>query len=208
MTPQFLYFDLGNVLLSFSHERACRQLAELTGAEMARVVHLLMGVDGREGLLWTLEKGLIDEDEFYARFCDELAVLPARPAFETAASDMFEPIASSVALVHRLHAAGHRLGVLSNTNSIHWRFVTSGRFPFLGELFEQYVTSFEAGSMKPDPVIYQQAVGRIALAAPQVFFVDDRSENVAGAVAQGLDAVQYVDHPTLLADLAARGIQG
>ena len=29
--PKFVYFDLGNVLCSFSNERACRQMAEVAG---------------------------------------------------------------------------------------------------------------------------------------------------------------------------------
>lgn len=207
MPPQFLYFDLGNVLLSFSHEKACEQLADVSGAALYDITRLLMGADGQQGLLWRLENGEIDEAEFYATFCKQLSVAPERAAFDLAAADMFEPIDASVALLGLLYAAGHRLGVLSNTNSIHWRHVMSGRFPFLGELFEHYVTSFEAGSMKPDPVIYRQALARVTLPAGQVFFVDDRAENVAGALAEGMDAVAYVDHSTLVADLQARGIE-
>jgi lambda repressor-like predicted transcriptional regulator len=30
-SPKFIYFDLGNVLLFFDHQRATRKIAELTG---------------------------------------------------------------------------------------------------------------------------------------------------------------------------------
>ena len=31
MPPKFIYFDLGNVLLRFDHELACRQMAAVAG---------------------------------------------------------------------------------------------------------------------------------------------------------------------------------
>jgi len=34
MTCSFLYFDLGNVLLSFCHDRMCLQLAEVAGLDV------------------------------------------------------------------------------------------------------------------------------------------------------------------------------
>jgi hypothetical protein len=37
MTPLFLYFDLGNVILHFDHRVAARQIAVLTGLPETRV---------------------------------------------------------------------------------------------------------------------------------------------------------------------------
>ena len=37
MVPQFVYFDLGNVICSFDRERAIRQMAALTGTTPDRV---------------------------------------------------------------------------------------------------------------------------------------------------------------------------
>ena len=31
MPPKILYFDLGKVLVEFSHERMCKQMAEVAG---------------------------------------------------------------------------------------------------------------------------------------------------------------------------------
>ncbi len=206
MPAKFLYFDLGNVLLTFSNERACRQLAEVAGVEPDRVARLVLGPQERESLLWKFECGLLSEAEFFAAFCQELNVAPDLEQFERAASDMFAPIPSSFELIGRLKAEGQRMGILSNTNPIHWRFVTAGRWPVLCTAFAEYVTSFDALSMKPDRRIYDHAVAKVGLPAGDVFFVDDRVENVEGARVAGLDAVQYVDHDTLLADLRIRGI--
>ncbi|MCO6045449.1 HAD family phosphatase [Aeoliella sp. ICT_H6.2] len=207
MKPQFLYFDLGNVLLTFSNERACEQMAAVAGVSYEDVAQLVIGPHERESLLWRFEHGLVSEDEFFERFCRELNVEPDRRELEVAAADMFAPIESSFALVQDLKAAGHRLGILSNTNPVHWRFLTDGRFPVLCDVFEQNVTSFDARSMKPDRKVYDFAVQKCGVPAEGVFFVDDRIENVEGAITAGLNAVQYTDHDQLEVDLKQRGIE-
>ena len=60
--------------------------------------------------------------------------------------------------------------------------------------------------MKPDRAIYDEAVVRAGTSAGEVFFVDDRLDNVVGAQAAGLDAVQFTDAEQLVIDLRQRGI--
>ena len=43
--PQFIYFDLGNVLLHFDHAIACRQIGQLAGIPEQRVRDVLFGGD-------------------------------------------------------------------------------------------------------------------------------------------------------------------
>ena len=207
MATTFLYFDLGNVLLTFSNEQACRQMAELAGVDYQQVAELVLGPNERDSLLWRFEHGVIGEDEFFTQLSDGLGAALDRSQMERAASDMFAPIVSSFELVERLGSAGHRLGILSNTNPAHWRFLTDGRWPLLNSAFAEHVTSFHAQSMKPDRRIYDHAIAKAGVPADEIFFVDDRIENVEGAVAAGIDAVQYIDHLKLVADLRARGIE-
>jgi HAD superfamily hydrolase (TIGR01509 family) len=95
---------------------------------------------------------------------------------------------------------------MSNTNPIDWTFVASGRFPFLNRFFEQTVLSFEVGAMKPEQAIYDAAVSRAGLPAKEVFFTDDRQENVEGARAAGLDAVLFTSAEELQQELSTRGL--
>ena len=44
MPPKFIYFDLGNVLLNFSDERACRQMAAVCGATPEAVADAMFPV--------------------------------------------------------------------------------------------------------------------------------------------------------------------
>ncbi len=204
--PKFLYFDLGNVLLSFCHDRMTRQVAAVFGVEEAKVRAATLDGPTQSSPQWRFEQGLIGEPEFYEHLCTALGSRPDRAALDLAASDIFAPIDQTWHIVRRLHAGGARLGILSNTNPTHWRFVTDGRYPILTECFELAVLSYEAQSMKPDRVIYEQAIARAGEPAGEVFFVDDREDNIAGALEAGLDAVVFRSAQGLERDLIARGV--
>jgi len=213
MALEVLYFDLGNVLLGFSHERMCRQMADVAGMSAELVREVLFGDEGPDCPQWQFEDGRLDADGYYEFFCERIGARPDRPRLEHAANDIFWPIDATAELVRRLAAAGHRLGILSNINPLHWQFVSDGRFPLLqqagrrGSLFDLAVTSYEVGAMKPAARIYEAAVARAGVPAGDVFFVDDRAENVAGALAAGLDAVPFVGTERLGANLNERGVR-
>ena len=206
MKPAFIYFDLGNVLLSFSHERMCAQMAAAAGVEAEQVRRALFEADGGTSVQWRFERGDLNALLVYEHFCEAVGVRPDMDELFAAGCDIFEEIGETVALVERLAAAGNRLGILSNTNPIDWGFVSSGRFPFLNRHFEQAALSFEIRAMKPDRAIYEAAAGLAGVATNEVFFVDDRVENVEGALAAGLDAVLFTTAPKLAEELLLRGV--
>jgi putative hydrolase of the HAD superfamily len=214
MRPAAIYFDLGNVLVGFSHERMVRQMAEVAGVSPDLVRHVLFADEGPDCPQWQVEDGRLDVDGYYEYVCERTGCRPDRRALEHAACDIFWPLDETGALVRRLAGAGHRLGILSNINPLHWGFICDGRFPLLqragepGGPFEMTVLSYEVGAMKPDPRIYAAAAARAGVPAGELFFVDDRAENVAGALAAGLDAVPFVGVGQLIADLRERGVGG
>src|SRR4029078_10350115 len=99
---------------------------------------------------------------------------PNRQRLELAVCDIFWPNDEMGQLVRRLAAAGNRLGVLSNINTLHWNFVADRRFPLLARAgqpsspFQWAVLSFEARAMKPDLAIYELAVSHTRAAAGDV----------------------------------------
>lgn len=205
MATRFLYFDLGNVLLSFSHERMCQQMAAVAGIEAEAVRRALFDGPAGESLQWRFERGDFDSAAAYEHFCTAAGVRPDRGTLHAAACDIFAELPESVALVRRLALAGNRLGILSNTNPVDFEFVCA-QHDFLRECFELRVASYEARHMKPHREIYDHAVRLTGLEAAEVFFVDDKPENVAGAVAAGMDAVLFTTVEQLEADLRQRGV--
>jgi HAD superfamily hydrolase (TIGR01509 family) len=199
-TPQFLYFDLGNVLLHFDPVRLTRQISDRSQVDAQRIWKLLFETD----LYEQYEHGRINSVEFHARFLDSTGATIDYDTFQTAACDVFQRIDASLRLVEKLRAAGHRLGILSNTNEGHWRFITE-RYPEAGQ-FDIFALSYQLGAMKPHRAIFDAAQDLAGVDAARVFFVDDRQENVDGALAAGFDAVMFVDTPQLERDLLARGV--
>lgn len=208
MTTRFLYFDMGNVLLTFCHDRMCRQMAEVAGVTPEVVAQTILPSAGRGDLQWRFEAGEVDADDYYEAFCATIGNRPPKAALALAASDIFGVIEETRLLVERLAKARNRMAVLSNTNLVHWQFVTDGRFPHFNECFLPPLLSCEARAMKPDRRIYEIAIQRAGVEPREIFFVDDRPENVVGAKLAGIDAVQFTTPEQLVADLQARGVPG
>lgn len=202
--PSFFYFDMGNVLLNFSHERGARQMAELAGISPEAVWNLVFAGDDLED---RCERGDLDARGLYDIFCQQTKTQADFDLLERAGCDIFELNRQIIPVVAHLAAAGHRLGILSNTSASHWNFVTDGRYGLLPGPFEQFVLSFEVRSMKPERKIYDIAIEKAGVPASEIFFCDDRPDNVAGALAAGLDAVQFHTARQLAEELHQRGVR-
>ena len=103
--------------------------------------------------------------------------------------------------------------MLSNTNPLQWDYLRDGRYPVMAvgdpvSAFDWAIVSYEVRAMKPGPEIYAAAARRAGAAPEDVFFTDDRLENVEGARAAGLDAVQFVDPESLIFALRERKVLG
>ena len=193
-TPQFIYFDLGNVLLRFDHDRAARQMAEVAGTTPDRVWEVVFAGD----LELRYERGEISTADFHEVFCRQTGTTPPLAAILNAASDIFEPNPSVISLLGQLQQNGHRLGLLSNTNDAHWSFIKT-TFPDLPRGFEVIALSFELNSLKPEPGIYAQAARLAGLDPAQILFIDDRPENVSSATDARFDAIQFQGYRQSLA---------
>ena len=186
MTPKFLYFDLGRVLLDFSVDRMTCQMGLAAGVPADAVKEAVFD----SGLHTRYEAGQLSSEEFYEEFCQATASHPNRAALEEAASDIFEINTPMLALVAQLAAARYPLGLLSNTCESHWTYCHR-RYRFLSDLFRITALSYEIGAIKPSLAIFE-AAARLAGHSPEdIFFVDDIAGHVAGARTAGYDAVVY-----------------
>lgn len=201
-TPLFFYFDLGNVLLNFDHEIACRQMAEVAGIATDRVREIVFESD----LEWRYERGDISSQDFYESFCQLSGRQPDMDALKHAAAAIFELNEAVESIVLRLHRSGRQLGILSNTCEAHWEYVSDGRYELLDEPFSVYALSYELRSMKPEKKIYLAAAELAGFSPQEIFFVDDRPDNVQAALQAGFDAVQFIDADGLVAALLERNV--
>ena len=198
---KFVFFDLGNVILNFDHSLIGVNVKQKCGLPPDSVNEFILG-----GELQThYETGLITSEQFHAEFCKEFGEHLSLEELKIAASDIFELNTETVSIIERLHANRVSIGVLSNTCEAHWEFAVD-RFPPVKEYFSKRVLSYEAKSMKPDKVIYEHAIELANCAPNEIFFMDDRQENVDGAIAVGIDAALFVGASRLEKDLSERGL--
>ena len=202
MAIKFIYFDLGRVLLDFTHERGFSQIGEVTGVSEEVVRQSLM----KDGLSDRYETGELTTAEFHQEFCAATNADVSIDALTNAWADIFEIMPHTVNLAANLRSAGNRIGILSNTCAAHWEFAVE-RFRVLGQIFEPVITSYEVKSMKPDAGIYEAAAKAANCEPAELFFVDDREENVEGARKLGWNARLFVSALQLANDLDELGVE-
>ena len=198
---KFVYFDLGNVLLNFSHQRMVDQVAAVAGVSGSLVQQHLFDND----LENRYETGELNSAEFHAEFCSLIKKECDLDDFLTACGDIFWLNEPTIPVVSQLAQLNIGLGILSNTCEAHWDFAMK-RFPALQQLLPVCVTSYGAKSMKPDKKIYEVAVEKAGVLPSEIFFTDDKPENVQAAQAAGFEAVLFTTATQLLRDLAKRGV--
>ncbi len=198
----FIYFDLGNVLLTFDNHRGCQNLAKVTGGDPARIHQVLF----EKGLKAQYERGELTPEQYFAVFCQLTDHQGEHAPWELAGSSIFEVNLSIVPVVNQLAAAGHRLGILSNICPSHWKFVSSGQYGLIRDNFSVHALSYEIGVMKPNQAIYRRAAELAGVRPSEIFYCDDLPANVTAAQQAGYDAVLYTTTPAYVADLNRRGL--
>jgi putative hydrolase of the HAD superfamily len=202
MTPQFIYFDLGNVILNFSRSRQYRQMGDILGVSPEKISQFVE----QDNLERQSETGQITPEEAHRLLCCAAESDCDFSALALADSDIFELNTSIEPLIVELARCGCRMGLLSNTSKNHWEFCHS-RFALLRDCFEHYVLSYEVGIMKPETDIYRVAIQKTGLPAGEIFYTDDLEPNVLAAKECGMDAVLFTDTAQLTRELSLRGLQ-
>jgi len=198
-------FDMGNVLINFSHEKACEQIAGLVDRPATEVFRVLFA----SGLEMRYEAGQISRTELLAQLEAGLGQPPGRidgGAIIEAACDIFWPKPEMEKLAADVKSAGYRMVLLSNVNEDHFAFIKARyRFP---ELFDELVLSYQVGVCKPHERIYWRAIEAARCHAHECAFIDDVQENVDAASRLGIKAVTYKSTPDLLHTLNSMGLTG
>lgn len=195
-----IFFDLGNVLIFFSHPKMHQQLAECTGLSTDAIRKVLLD----EKIQDYYESGQIDTAHVYQVFKSKALKSFALQDFLNAASNIFNPNTALYPLIEQLKEKGLRLMVLSNISECHFDHVQA-HYPIL-KVFDDHVLSYKVGAMKPSERIYRYALSKAECDLKHCFYIDDISEFVEGAKKLGLDSEIYTGVPALKSALAARGL--
>jgi len=193
-------FDFGHVIASFDLERMVRNLADASGSTPAAIRGFMADV---RDLALQYESGSLTSDQFFLYVKTKTGLGIDRDRFREAYCDIFTPIPGTHEIIRALKPR-YRLGLVSNTSE--WHFEYGVRPVEVFPLFDTVTLSYEVGAMKPDPAVYHDALRKLGLPAAGCVYIDDIQVNVDAAERLGMRAFRYIDHSTLLRDLASAGI--
>ncbi len=199
MIDTFL-FDMGNVLVHFSHPRMCAQIASVCHGSAEEIHRLLFDLNWEH----EFERGELTEAQFQARLENHFQRPLDLSALVLAASDIFTLNAPLVPILRALRRQGKRLVLLSNTSVSHIEFVRR-EFDVLG-YFDDFVLSYEVGAMKPQPAIFEAALNKIQCPPERCFYTDDIEPYIEAGRGYGLQAEVFTTAESLTHQLASRGV--
>ena len=182
-----LIFDFGGVLVDLNKEQNVCNFAQL-GIDVRQ--HIRDYVQG--GPFALLEEGTITENEFLneLRSLGNAGRLASDEELIKAWNSMLVRIPERRLQALKQLRKRYRLFLLSNTNSIHWKF--SEKYLFAGngvrvdDLFDGIFLSYDLKMMKPDPNIFREVLQKTQSEATQTLFIDDSAVNCAAAKTLGV----------------------
>ncbi len=199
-----IVFDLGAVLFHWQPETMLQRELPHVAVDAARaqrwVTEIFQGYKGDWG---EFDRGTVSVPELVRRIsrrtglaaADVLTVVNAVPR-------ELQPITDTVALLHRLHAAGHTLHYLSNMPAPYAELLEQNAF--FG-CFTSGVFSCRVHHNKPETAIFDVAVRRFGVPADNLVFLDDQLPNVQAAQALGWNALQFSHAHQAEAEMRAAG---
>lgn len=195
---QNIIFDFGAVLIPIEPQKSWDAFSAL-GADTNKLV-------SDSELFHKLEKGNIDEKEFYDRirpyfFRKNIIANDLRNAW----NQLLKPLPEANVHFLRRRKKQHKLFLLSNTNAIHIQSIRHTAGPFLYNQFRQQFQnmhfSHEMGMRKPEEEIFKRVLDENELEAAATLFIDDNEENIETAQTLGLKTWHYNPKKHKLSDI-------
>ena len=197
MASKFVYFDLGNVLVTFDPRIVAARLAEEAACGLDQVLNTVFVSD----LQRRYETGLVNDDQYASEINQMLGSQLPTAQVMTAISEMFQPNWPMIEILEEVRSAGVPMGILSNTCDAHWQWLMQQDWPMLHGWYEHQILSYRVGSMKPSRGIYEASEQACGLAGARIFFTDDRPENIAAAAHRGWATHRFEAPAALLQSL-------
>ncbi|MGX1498347.1 HAD superfamily hydrolase (TIGR01509 family) [Labrenzia sp. MBR-25] len=184
---KFVIFDMDLVLYDYDHQIRLKLLEDLTGRPAAEIDQSVWGGPHENAA----EAGNPATSEAYLEQFARLLEYPID--FETWADvrrKMMRARPDVLSLVRNLKTTAD-VALLTN-NGMLLKEALPVCAPETVEIFgEKAHVSAEFGVRKPDPLIYERVCSRYGYRPEESAFVDDREENVEGALSAGLTGHLY-----------------
>ena len=196
---RILLFDLGNILVHLNHvEPFWNGRIPLVDRTICQERWI------KSSAVRDLETGNIDDfNTFYQLACSEMDIdLDMKQFEEIFISLIGEKFHQTDEILSRLYGR-FPLMLLSDTSEPHWRHCRDTLA--LGQFFDKTYLSYEIGCMKPDRRIYEAVLADIGTIPQNIYYFDDKPDNVEMGQKMGMNAYVSWGGPTLLSQLEQHG---
>lgn len=191
-----IIFDFGGVLVGHQTDADQAELARLAG----------MPANAFSERYWShrldYDKGLLSRVEYWQTVAGNGdGTLTPDTADRLAALDNkswmhFDPVMWQ--WIDQLRTAGKPIAMLSNMpRDLGDALKQTDRL----RRFNHVTLSYQLGSAKPEPAIYEHSLAGLGIDPHRTLFLDDRTENVQAAEMLGIQAIHFTNRDTVLAKL-------
>jgi putative hydrolase of the HAD superfamily len=188
---QAVLFDYGGVLAEEGFSNTLEALAK----EQCLPVENMTA----EGMQAVYDSGFVlgrgSESDFWKQLRERTGLNGDDSSLRTRVFDGFVIRPWILELVAQLKAKGYVTGILSDQTD--WLDRLDARDHFY-KYFDRIYNSYYLGKGKRDPSHFSDVAADLGLDPSAVLFIDDSKNNVATAIAAGMQAIQYIDRESLL----------
>jgi len=182
-----IIFDIGRVLVRVDIRRAQQGLADglkLTTEELWSAIEK----DAR----WSdWQEGRMSARDWHQNLSNRLGIRLNFEEFQDVWNSALDPEPIHPDSLFRTLATSYRLGLLSNTDPIHVAHLES-TYKFF-DYFPKPVRTYScvAGSSKPSPLIFREALRACKVRADQAVYIDDIAGYVEAARGLGMEGIHF-----------------
>ena len=188
---EVILYDLGNVILPFNHVQIAEKLSRFSQRiefqNPAKIFSYLF--DFEKGAINGYEVGKVSSLEFFQSLREFLQLSLSFEEFIPIWNDIFLEN-QEVAQVILSQKGKWKLGLLSNTNPLHFDYVLK-IFPII-RTFDKWILSHEVGFKKPEVEIFKKAIEWAKADPRKILFIDDMKKHVEVAISLGMQGIHFI----------------
>jgi FMN phosphatase YigB (HAD superfamily) len=200
---EVILFDLGNVILPFNHYQIAEKLSRFSQRKEFRNPQRIFSYlfDFEKGAVNNYEVGKVSSVQFFESLKKNLHLSLSFEEFIPIWNHIFTED-QGVSKIIRSLKGKNRLGLISNTNPLHFDYILS-KFPVI-HIFDKWILSHEAGFKKPAVEIFQKAIEWASVEPEKILLIDDMKKHVDVAVSLGMQGIHFISAQQLKKELYIR----
>ena len=200
---EVILFDLGNVILPFDHYQIAEKLSYFSQRKKfqdpQRIFSYLF--DFEKGAVNGYEVGKVSSIQFLKSLKEYLHLSLSFEEFIPIWNDIFIENKEVSEIIRSLKGK-KRLGLISNTNPLHFDYILS-KFSVI-HIFDKWILSHEVGFKKPDVHIFQKAMEWASVEPGKILLIDDMKRHVEMAVSLGMQGTHFISAQKLKEELSIK----